>query len=146
MDYHSYRKKYYIQPPPQPRYDLLGFFQVALYFQDYQAALAYYTAVLGPPAYTEGETTHGWRIGDGWLTLFPAQSGDPQNVELTIHASYPEEAERLQRAFIDAGGEGECPSDQLMYQPLRYCPVKDPFGTEILIVSPLNTSDKKMQP
>ena len=47
----------------------------------------------------------------------------------------PAEAERLQRAFIEAGGEGPAPTDQLMYEPIRSCPVRDPFGTELLIIS-----------
>lgn len=48
-----------------------------------------------------------------------------------------QEAERLQAAFIEAGGEGVVPSDQLMYEPVRYYPVRDPFGTNILIICPL---------
>ena len=26
--------------------------------------------------------------------------------------------------------------DTLMYEPVRYCPVRDPFGTDLLVVSP----------
>lgn len=139
MDYQSYKKKFFIQPPPKSRFELRGFFQVALFFNQYQAALDYFTKVLGPPAYVEGDSTHGWCLGSGWLTLFPANSGNPGNMELTIHAASPGEAERLQQAFIEAGGSGEPPSDQLMYEPIRYCHVKDPFGTDILIISPINT-------
>ena len=139
MDYQSYKKKYFIQPSPQPIFNLIGFYQVALFFQDYTAALRYYTEVLGPPAYVEGESTNGWHLGSGWLTLFPTKTGNPRNTELTIHAASPEEATRLQQAFIEAGGSGEPPSDQLMYEPIRYCPVKDPFGTDILIISPIHS-------
>ena len=49
----------------------------------------------------------------------------------------PKEAERLQAAFIEAGGTGPGPSDQLIYEPIRSCPVRDPFGTDILIAAPL---------
>jgi hypothetical protein len=49
----------------------------------------------------------------------------------------PAEAERLQAAFIKAGASGKAPSDQMMYEPIRFCPVQDPFGTSILIVSAL---------
>jgi uncharacterized glyoxalase superfamily protein PhnB len=136
MDYKTYKEKFFVKPQPEPRFDYLGLNGVALFFEDYQAALDYYSAVLGPPAYIEGEYTHGWRLGNSWLTLFPSKSGgDPRNVELTINMPTPDEADRLQRAFIEAGGTGEPPSDQLMYEPIRYCAVTDPFGTEIIIIS-----------
>ena len=51
----------------------------------------------------------------------------------------PEQAEALQRAFIEAGGVGPSPSDELMYEPIRYCAVTDPFGVSLLVISPLNT-------
>jgi hypothetical protein len=53
----------------------------------------------------------------------------------------PAEAERLQAAFIKAGGSGEPPSDELMYEPIRFCAVQDPFGTSILVVSDLLRED-----
>lgn len=136
MDYESYRKQFVVDPPPRPRfaYDAIG--GVALFFADYEAAVAYYTAVLGPPGYVEGQYTRGWRVGRSWLTLFNAEAGGPQNVEVTIRMATAAAAEALQQAFIDAGGTGPAPSDQLMYEPIRYCPVRDPFGTAILIVSP----------
>jgi hypothetical protein len=28
----------------------------------------------------------------------------------------------------------------LMYEPVRYCPVRDPFGTDLLIISPRSAS------
>ena len=40
-------------------------------------------------------------------------------------------------AFVAAGAEADPPSDQLMYEPMRFCPVRDPFGTIILIYAPL---------
>jgi hypothetical protein len=135
MDYQTYKEKYFVKPQPEPRFDFVGLNGIALYFEDYEAALGYYTTVLGPPAYVEGKYTHGWRLGDSWLTLFPSKTGNPKNVELTINMPTPAEAERLQKTFITAGGTGEPPSDQLMYEPIRYCPVTDPFGTEILIIS-----------
>jgi hypothetical protein len=63
------------------------------------------------------------------------RSGNPWNVEVTFRLETPVEAERLQRAFIEAGGEGPTPTDQLMHEPIRSCPVCDPFGTELLIIS-----------
>jgi len=58
-------------------------------------------------------------------------------MELNIVMQSPAEADRLQAAFIEAGGVGEAPSDELMYEPVRFCAVQDPFGTNILIICPL---------
>lgn len=138
MDYESYRKKNFVEPPPESRFEFLGLHGTTLYFSDYEAALSYYTAVLGPPVYVEGQGTRGWRIGNTWLTLLKGSSGGPQNMELNFVMQTPREADRLQAAFIAAGGQGEPPSDQLMYEPVRYCPVVDPFGTNILIICPLD--------
>jgi len=141
MDYEEYRKAYFADPMPEPRYPFSGSFGVTLYFEEYEAAVEYYRQVLGPPAYLEGEGTRGWPIGAGWLTLLRGQSGSPKNVEVTFQVENPVEAERLQQAFIEAGGEGPAPSDQLMYEPIRSCPVRDPFGTELLITSPLASAE-----
>lgn len=137
MDYDAYRSAYFTQPMPEPRYRFSGAFGVTLYFEDYEASVGYYRQVLGPPAYVEGEGTRGWPVGSGWLTLLQGKAGNPRNVEVSFWMENPEEAERLQQAFIEAGGEGPAPSDELMYEPVRACPVRDPFGTEILVVSRL---------
>jgi hypothetical protein len=76
-------------------------------------------------------------IGRGWLTLLQGKRGNPHNVEVTLHVETPAEVERLQQAFIEAGGEASAPTDEYMYVPIRSCPVRDPFGTEVLIISPL---------
>lgn len=135
MDYESYRNAYFVDPQPEARFDFIGLHGIALFFSDYDAALAYYKEVLGPPAYVEGRLTNGWRLGNIWLTLFPASSGSPQNAEIHILVGTPQEADRLHKAFLDALGMGGEPSDELMYEPIRYCSVTDPFGTDILIVS-----------
>ena len=140
MDYDAYRKAYFVDPPPSPRYRLRSSFGVTLYFERYEAATAYYEEALGPPGYIEGQWTRGWQIGSGWLTLLKGKSGSPRNVEITFELETPEEAEALQKAFLAVGGKGPAPSDQLMYRPVRSCPVVDPFGTEILIISPLAAS------
>ena len=137
MDYKSYIAKSFINPAPEPRYNFSGVFGVSLYYENYDAVIKYYEQVLGPPAYIEGDGTRGWRIGAGWLTLFQSEEGNPSNVGVTFVVETPAEAEALQRAFIEAGGAGPDPSDELMYEPVRFCLVNDPFGTEILIVSPL---------
>ena len=137
MDYETYQKNYFTDPAPQPRYNFRGDFGVTLFYQDYEAAIAYYERVLGPPAYVEGQGTRGWRIGKGWLTLLKGTSGNPCNLEITFLVSSPGEAETLQQAFVEAGGAGPAPSDELMYEPIRYCAVTDPFGVNLLIISPL---------
>jgi hypothetical protein len=139
IDYDAYRNQFFANPAPQPRFTFVGLHGLTLYFANYAAAVDYYQRVLGPPAYVEGEDTRGWRIGDTWLTLLKGIAGSPQNVEVTFVMQTPEQAERLQAAFIEAGGSGEVPSDQLMYEPIRYCPVKDPFGTHILVLCPLRS-------
>jgi hypothetical protein len=139
MNYDEYKAAYFAKPAPNPRYTFSGSFGVTLYFEDYQTAVDYYTQVLGPPAYAEGDGTRGWAIGSGWLTLLRGKSGNPQNIEVTFQMNDPQEAERLQRAFITAGGQGPAPSDELMYEPIRFCPVTDPFGVDILIISPIQT-------
>ena len=137
MEYEQYAAKFFVQPVPEPRFDFTGLFGTTLFYKDFEAAVVYFTAVFGPPAYVEGAGTRGWPIGDGWLTLLQAQAGNPQNVEITFTVSTPAEAERLHTAFIQAGGQGEVPSNQLMYAPIRYCSVTSPQGTRLLIISPL---------
>jgi uncharacterized glyoxalase superfamily protein PhnB len=137
MDFNSYRKANFTDPPPESRFRFRDSFGVTLYFEEFEAAIAFYEEVLGPPSYVEGEGTRGWRIGDGWLTLLKGKQGNPQNVEIAFELETVEEAEALQSAFIAAGATGSTPSDQLMYRPVRSCPVVDPFGTEIMIICPL---------
>lgn len=137
MDYETYRKNYFVDPPPAERFDFVGVHGTTLYYQDYDAAVDYYEQVLGPPTYVEGNSTKGWRIGDTWLTLLRGIKDNPKNVEIQIVMSTPAEAEKLQRMFIEAGGVGLDPSDQLMYEPIRSCLVTDPFGTDLMIFSRL---------
>jgi catechol 2,3-dioxygenase-like lactoylglutathione lyase family enzyme len=138
MDNESYRRNYFVDPQPEPRFEYLGLHGVTLFFSDFKAAVEYYTRVLGSPAYVEGEGTRGWQLGNTWLTLLEWEKGSPRNVEFNIVMKTSQDAERLQTTFIEAGGNGEPPSDQLMYEPVRFCPVVDPFGTNILIFSRLS--------
>ncbi|MEK6256244.1 MAG: hypothetical protein N2C13_02860 [Chloroflexota bacterium] len=137
MDYEEYRREFFADPQPTPKFEFSRIGGVSLFFAEFAKALDYYTQVLGLPNYVEGEFTHGWKIGDTWLTLFPAKKGGPQNVEINFVMNTPQDAERLQQAFIDAGGEGAPPSDVLLYIPIRYCSVTDAFGTNILVYSQL---------
>lgn len=135
MDYESYRKQNFVDPQPEARFAFAGLLGATLYYQDYPAALAFYTEVLGPPAYIEGEYTHGWQVGDTWLTLFPAKNGNPTNVEVGFYVQTPEEVDRLYQAFVSAGAQGEPPIDTLMYEPVRMCVLTDPFGVSLAVVS-----------
>lgn len=137
MDFERYQKQFFVAPQPAQKFEFKGLMGITLFFEAFETAVSYYTAVLGPPAYIEGTGTRGWQLGNTWLTLLKGNTGSPKNVELSIITQTVAEAERLQDAFISAGGTGDAPSDQLMYQPIRYCPVTDPFGTHILIHAPL---------
>ena len=135
MDYESYRKQNFVDPQPESRFAFAGILGATLYYQDYTAALAFYTEVLGPPAYIEGEHTHGWQIGETWLTLFPSKQGNPINVEVGFYVETPAEVDRLYAAFLAAGATGEPPIDTLMYTPVRMCVLTDPFGVSLAVVN-----------
>jgi len=137
MDFDSYRRAYYVDPPPEPRFSFRGSFGATLFYQDFGRAVAFYERVLGPPSYLEGKGTRGWPIGSGWLTILQGKKGNPQNVEITFELETVEEAEALQRDLIAAGARGPAPSDELMYRPVRSCPVIDPLGLEIMVIAPL---------
>lgn len=137
MDEATYRESFFVDPPPPQRFDFLGIRGADLYFTTYEAAVEFYTAVLGPPMYVEGAGTRGWKVGNSELTLLKGGTGAPLNASVPFVMQSPAEAERLHAAFIDAGASGPAPSDQLMYESVRFCPVVDPFGTEILIYAPL---------
>lgn len=128
MDFEEYRKKYYADPPPEPRYQAAGIHGATLYYQDYPAALQFFREVFGPADYVEGEHTHGWKVGDSWLTVFPSKQGNPQNLEVPIYLQTAEEVDRLYAAFIDAGSQGSEPQETLMYRPVRMAIVTCPFG------------------
>lgn len=139
MDYETYRKNFFVEPQPLAQHNFTGTIGVALFFEEYETAVDFYRQVLGPPAYVEGDSTNGWRIGQTWLTLFPSKKGNPQNAEVQFMMATPADAEKLQRAFIAAGATGPAPSNELMYEPIRYCSITDPFGTELIITSRLRT-------
>lgn len=143
MDYDAYREKYFTTPAPQARFAFAGLHGLTLFFAEYEAAVAYYQRVLGSPAYVEGASTRGWRLGNTWLTLLRGKNGSPQNIEMMVVMETPEEVDRLQAAFLEAGGEADPPTDVLMYEPVHSCSVRDPFGTNILIFSPL--SNRKLR-
>jgi hypothetical protein len=137
MDFDSYLQAYFADRPPQPRFRFRGSLGATLSYEDFEEAVAFYGSVLGPLSYVEGDGTRGWPVGAGWLTILKGNQGNPRNVEITFELGTVGEAEGLQRAFIATGADGPAPSDQLMYRPVRSCPVVDPFGVEIMIIRPL---------
>jgi hypothetical protein len=137
MDDEAYLQRHFADPEPGPRFEFHSVHGATLYFADFDAAVGYYTEVLGEPAYVEGTGTRGWRIGESWLTLLAGGDGAPANTEIGFAVESAAEAERLQAAFIAAGGTGPEPTDALMYRPVRVCPVTDPFGTSLLVYAPL---------
>jgi uncharacterized glyoxalase superfamily protein PhnB len=137
MDEVAYRQAYFTDPAPAPRFPFAGIAGVSLYIQRYEEALAFYSAVLGPPAYREGTSTHGWRIGSDWLTLFPAQSEGPANMDVTVRLASTADVAAVCEAFVSAGATGDSPSDQLLYEAVRYAQVTDPFGTVWILMCPL---------
>ena len=141
MNYEEYKKAFYADPEPEPRFEFAESLEVTLFFEQFDEATAYYERVLGPPLYCEGSGTKGWKIGGSWLTLLRGKSGNPTNAEIAFQVTTPAEAERLHQAFIEAGGTGSAPSDELMYVPVRFCPVTDPLGTGILVIAPLPITD-----
>jgi hypothetical protein len=137
MDYEEYRRRYFVDPPPEPRFALRGQRGATLMLQDFDRALEFYSQVFGPPGYVEGAGTRSWLLGDTWVTLLRGNEGNAKNVEVQIEAESPQEAERLHAAFREAGGKGPDPSDEFMHIKLRFCSVRDPFGVDWLIVAPL---------
>ena len=137
MDFNEYRAKYYTHPAPEPRYSFSGILGTAVYYQEYQAALKFFQEVFGPPAYVEGAFTHGWQIGNTWLTVFPAKQGGPANMEVMIYLNTPEEVDRLYKAMIGARASGNPPVDTLMYVPVRIATLQDPFGGAFSLVAEL---------
>ena len=134
MDFEEYRARYYTAPQPEQRFPFAGVRGATLYYQDYAAALAFFRQVFGGPAYVEGEFTHGWCIGESWLTVFPAKSGRPDNLEVPIYLQTPEAVDALYAVFIEAGATGDPPQDTLMYVPVRMTVVNDPFGVMFTLV------------
>jgi hypothetical protein len=76
-----------------------------------------------------------------WQILLQGQEGSPRTVEITFEVNTPAKVEKLQGAFIAAGGAREAPSDQLMNRKNRYCPVVDSFGTSTLLINSIEDSE-----
>ncbi|MEJ2759557.1 MAG: hypothetical protein P8046_13835 [Anaerolineales bacterium] len=134
MDFEEYRARYFTDPSPKPKYPFIGVCGATLFYQEYPAALAFFRQVFGEPAYVEGDFTHGWRIGESWLTVFPAKEGSPANLEVPVYLQTAEAVDALYAAFIAAGAMGDPPQNTLMYVPVYMTVVTDPFGVLFTLV------------
>lgn len=125
-------------------FGIVGLNYVTLYFDDLEAAVAFYSDVLGPPdEVVEQPVIWGWKMGSTWLTLFPSSIGiepgaNPRNTEFAIQVETKDQVDALYQRFLDAGATNcDAPSDTEMYDPMRFSCVDDPFGVRIDIYCPL---------
>jgi hypothetical protein len=134
MNFDEYKRAFYADPQPKSRYSFRGIHGASVHYQDYAAALLFLENIFGPPAYKEGEFTHGWKMGDTWLTAFPSKKGSAANMEIPIYLNNAADVDKLYQAFIESGSNGEAPADTLMYVPVRIAFVTDPFGVAWMLV------------
>ena len=126
-----------------PGYTIRALRYPSFYLRDFEAAVAFYTRVFGEPAGEEAGLK-GWQLGDTWLTLFPAEGlapaigVDPRNSEFAVEVSAPAEVDALYADFLAAGAKS-CmpPEDTVMYVPMRFAVVDDPFGIRVDVFCPL---------
>ncbi|MCJ7537998.1 MAG: VOC family protein [Anaerolineales bacterium] len=130
--------------PQEQRFTILDLNYVSLYYEDFRAAVDFYTRVFGPAENVDaGGEIVGWRMGSTWLTLFPSKEApfpgsNPRNTEFAIQVEAPDEVDALYQAFIDAGAKkGWEPFDAEMYEAMRFCNVDDPFGVRIDVICPI---------
>ena len=115
----------------------------SFYVSDLSAAKVFYTQVLGPPQ-CEEEQLAGWKIGDTWLTLFPAVGAapiageGPRNSEIAIRVSETGGVDAMLAALVRAGATLRMPArDTEMYESMRFGCVDDPFGIRVDVYCPL---------
>jgi catechol 2,3-dioxygenase-like lactoylglutathione lyase family enzyme len=115
---------------------------VSLYVEEFEKAVAFWTALFGPPEFKEQETTLGWKMGATYLTLFPAAHGtvpgsNPRNAEFAIRVEAPGQVDALLEAMVEQGAKVVMGAqDTWMYEKMRYGCVDDPFGVRIDVYCP----------
>lgn len=134
MDYASYKKKYFVSPAPPQREGLQAMQGLSLYVQPYADAIAFYSGLFGAPQYIEGDSVHGWQLGEAWFTLFPSKAGNPRNVDIGLFMDSREKVDELFAEFVSAGAKGEAPIDTLMYEPVYVAFLRDPFSLDWSII------------
>jgi len=125
------------------KFQVTGLRFPSFYLKDFDEAVAFYSQVFGPPESVEPRIK-GWKLGDTWLTLFPAEDmgtdpdGNPRNAEFAVQVAAPEQVDVLYNAFIEAGAK-PChpPEDTEMYDKMRFSCVDDPFGIRVDVYCPL---------
>jgi uncharacterized glyoxalase superfamily protein PhnB len=115
----------------------------SFYLKDFDKAVAFYTKIFGL-SHNPEPRIQGWKLGDTWLTLFPAEDlghdpdANPRNAEFAIQVAMPEQVDVLYHAFLDAGAKSLMPpEDTEMYDKMRFCAVDDPFGIRVDVYCPL---------
>lgn len=117
----------------------------SFYVDDFDAAVAFWTAVVGPPQYSEPEGAGhlvGFRLGDTWLTLFPAAAGPhpgsgPRNCEFALRAKAPDDVDAVFAALVAAGAKPVMrPQDTRMYEPMRFACADTPHGIRVDVFCP----------
>jgi len=126
------------------RSNVVGLHYVSLYFHDLERAIAYYTAVFGPPEEVlEAKTIWGWEMGNTHLTLFSSKIGtdkerNPCNTEFAIQVERSEQVDELTQLLVQHGGQVVmAPEDTWMYRNMRFAAIDDPFGVRIDVFCPL---------
>jgi catechol 2,3-dioxygenase-like lactoylglutathione lyase family enzyme len=117
----------------------------SLYVDDFDAAVAFWTGLLGPPAYSEPEGAGrlvGFRLGDTWLTLFPRAGGPhpdsgPRGCEFALKVGAPGDVDGLFARMLALGATAVmAPRDTRMYEAMRFACVDTPHGVRIDVVCP----------
>jgi hypothetical protein len=135
LDVAEYKKKFFTNPHPERRFAFRGIQGASIHYRDHSAALEFLQRVFGPPAYIEGEFTHGWKLGETWLSVFPSEVGNASNMEIPVYMESADDVDKLYQAFIEAGAAGEPPENTLMYESVRIAFVQDPFGVAWMLVA-----------
>jgi hypothetical protein len=114
----------------------------SFYVEDMAQADAFWSSICGPCTFTE-DNLLGWKLGDTWITIFPAKFGpkkdtDPCNTEFAIRVKTPADVDRLYDRMIALGSkEYSKPADTWMYKRMRFSCLDTPFGVRIDIICPL---------
>jgi catechol 2,3-dioxygenase-like lactoylglutathione lyase family enzyme len=123
-------------------FEVAGLAYITLYIEDYDAAVAFYTAAFGEPDCRQ-PVFMGWRMGETWMTVFPSKDGNapgknPRNMEFGIRVQTPEQVDVLHARLVELGAKNAwTPEDTEMYDRMRFSCVDDPFGVRIDVYCPL---------
>ncbi|MCB9135095.1 MAG: VOC family protein [Anaerolineales bacterium] len=127
------------------KFQVIGLRFPTFYLKNFEKAVAFYAKIFGPAPVSEPRLK-GWKLGDTWLTFFPAEgmnidpNTNPRNAEFAIQVGEPEQVDILYKAFLEAGAKTcMAPEDTKMYDKMRFCAVDDPFGIRVDVYCPLSS-------